>query len=392
MKNHLFRRVALAALCLSLFAADAFAVPAFARRYSVKCSFCHEIFPKLNRAGERFKERGFRLDSEDKFERSVWLKSAPLSGRVIGARNLREGRDDDTYGDLKVLSAGNLGEKVSYWADDAWIRSGGETFHVKPDNVWARFDIKAKGKLYAKAGRFELDLPATQTRTPHLLPYEIYGTNTGLESDGIGQYQSGIEVGGEIGTTHLSAALVKGRNNDGVPELADRTGVGEPEKFDGNLFLRVSKRRATSRFGAFSYIGRNQLVANLDATHVGLAKDKLLRIGIDGNARFKQLNVYGIAMYGSNSNSEVTASGTSESLNFAGGFLAVDYSFRDFVAVTARVQTRSVENPGSTPRASVTSFLPGLQVVIWKVKVSGQVSLANHNTARFGVVQVETAF
>lgn len=392
MKIHLFRRVALVALCLSLFAADAFAVPAFARRYSVNCSFCHQIFPKLNRTGERFKERGFRLDNEEPFERSVWLKSAPLSGRLIGARNMPEGRLDNNYGYLKILSAGNLGEKVSYWVDDAWLRSRGETTHVKPDNAWLRIDLKAKGNLYAKAGRFELDLPFTQTRTPHLLPYQIYGTNTGLESDSIGQYQNGLEVGGEIGTTHLSASLVKGRNNDGVAQLAERTGVGDPEKFDGNLFLRVSKRRATSRFGAFSYIGRNQLVANLDATRVGLAKDKLFRVGVDGNARFSQLNIYGVAMYGSNSNSEVTASGTSKSLNFVGGFLAADYYFRDFVAVTARLQTRSVENSRSTPRASVTAFLPGLQLIIWKVKLSGQVSLANHNTARFGVVQVETAF
>ena len=155
MINHLSKRVALVAFSLSLVSADAFAVPAFARRYEVACTFCHQIFPKLNRMGERFKERGFRLENEDKFESSAWLKSAPLSGRVYGTRNIPEGREASNIGYLKVLSAGNLGAKVSYWIDDAWLRAGGSTLHIKPDNVWARVDFKPAGKFYAKAGRFE---------------------------------------------------------------------------------------------------------------------------------------------------------------------------------------------------------------------------------------------
>lgn len=394
MKPSSFRGI-LFGLCLSVVATDVFAVPAFARRYEVKCSFCHQIFPKLNRTGERFKERGFRLESEDKFQGSAWIRSAPLSGRLEGTRYLPEGRDGDNVGYLKVLSGGNLGARVSYWVDDAWVRSGGETIHVKPDNAWMRVDLKPLGKLYAKAGRFELDLPFTQTRTPHLLPYPIYGTNTGLETDSIGDYQEGLELGGEFGTTHLSAAVVKGRNNPGVVDLAETSGVGDPNKFDANLYLRVSKRRVSSRFGAFAYIGRNELVARLNATRVGVAKDNVFRIGVDGNARVRKLHLYGVAMYGSNSNSVLSLarpSGTGESLGFAGGFLSADYYVREQVAITARVQTRSVDAPGSSAKNSLTSFLPGVQVVIWKLKFSGQVNFSDNNVKRFAALQVETAF
>ena len=52
MKSFSIRAVLLA-LCLAIFAADVFAVPAFARSYKVQCSFCHQVFPMLNRAGER---------------------------------------------------------------------------------------------------------------------------------------------------------------------------------------------------------------------------------------------------------------------------------------------------------------------------------------------------
>ncbi len=382
-------------LALSVLAGDAFAVPAFARRYEVACTFCHQIFPKLNRMGERFKERGFRLENEDKFDGSAWIRSAPISGRLYGTRNMPEGRDAGSIGYLKVLSAGNLGSKVSYWADDAWLRAGGDTTHINPDNAWVRVDFKAKGKFYAKAGRFELDLPVTQTRTSHLLPYPIYGTNTGLETDSIGQYQDGLELGGEFGTTHVSAAVVKGRNNGGVVDLAESSGVGDPDKFDANLFLRASRRMVRSRLGAFAYIGRNELVAQLNATRVGVAEDDILRLGVDGNGWFGKFNVYGVAMYGSNSNSVLSLakpSGTGESLSFAGGFLCTDFYVRNQVALTARIQTRSVDAPGSSSKNSLTSFLPGIQIVVWKLKFSGQMNFSNNEVKRFSAIQIETAF
>ncbi len=390
-------RGALLGVSLSMLAADALAIPAFARRYEVACSFCHQVFPKLNRMGERFKERGFRLETEDNFDGSVWLNSVPISGRIQGTRYMAKRGRRTNVGYLKAISAGNLGSKISYWADDAWLRVEGDsdTLHVKPDNAWLRFDIKEAGKFYAKVGRFELDLPVTQARTPHLLPYAVYGLNTGLESDSIGAYQEGIELGGAFGTTHLSAAVVKGRNSSAVKELAEASGVGDPDKFDANLFLRASKRMAKSRLGAFAYIGRNELVARLNSTRVGVAKNNLLRLGVDGNAWFDKLNVYGVAMYGRNSNSVLTLAsptGTRETLDVAGGFLALDYHLREAVALTARVQTERVDQPGSSTTDKLTSFLPGIQIVIWKLKFSGQYAFSNNNVSRLGVIQVEAAF
>ena len=48
---------------------------AFGRRYEVACHFCHDGFPKLNTMGQRFKERGFRLENEDPFKSSAWIRS-----------------------------------------------------------------------------------------------------------------------------------------------------------------------------------------------------------------------------------------------------------------------------------------------------------------------------
>src|ERR1700693_4472498 len=48
---------------LALFgsAAPAFGVPAFGRKYNLRCSDCHEAWPKLNNFGQTFKDNGYQL-------------------------------------------------------------------------------------------------------------------------------------------------------------------------------------------------------------------------------------------------------------------------------------------------------------------------------------------
>jgi len=207
------RRIVAAAVVaagLGLIAEPALAIPAFARRYKVECHFCHDIYPKLNLMGQRFKERGFRMEREETFEVANWARTAPLSVRAMGNRSFVQDGDGSSFGYVKGVSAGNLGDRISYWADDAVIfTEGDDNFtHIKPDNLWARVEIVRGGRLYAKGGRFELDIPFTQTRTPHLFGYDIYFANTGSESDSVARHQEGVEVGGELGSgARWSAAL-----------------------------------------------------------------------------------------------------------------------------------------------------------------------------------------
>ena len=42
-------------------AAPAFGLPAFARKYNLRCSDCHEAWPKLNNFGQTFKDNGYQL-------------------------------------------------------------------------------------------------------------------------------------------------------------------------------------------------------------------------------------------------------------------------------------------------------------------------------------------
>src|SRR5574342_568151 len=98
-------RLVLAALTLAT-AAQARAVPAFARKYGTSCLTCHTVFPKLTPFGEAFRRNGYRFPGVDSdyvkqeqvamgqeaskktFPNSVWPgtvpSSVPLAFGVLG--------------------------------------------------------------------------------------------------------------------------------------------------------------------------------------------------------------------------------------------------------------------------------------------------------------------
>jgi hypothetical protein len=373
-------------------AQPALAIPAFARRYKVECHFCHEGYPKLNTIGQRFKERGFRMEREDDFDAAKWLATVPIILRANVNRSFVENGDGATTSYFKGVSAGNLGTRFSYWVDDAlfvnWSADDDKTLHIKPDNAWLRFDIVRGNKLYAKAGRIELDIPFTQARTPHLFSYEIYDANTGIESDSIGSYQDGLEFGGDLpGDAHWSASLVKGRNAASSEALTDQA-----DDFDGNVFLRLTKRVSRHRFGAFSYIGRNKLALEPGQPF----KDSIFRIGADANIWVSRLNLYGVYMYGSNSNALATPdepTGTHQSQSFNGGFAQADYHLRDFLALTLRLNVVNRPVGAGESRQSFSSLFPGAQVFLWdRLKLSFEYGFLNKQRDSFGSIQAEVAF
>jgi hypothetical protein len=371
-------RVAVLVLTLAAaaLAEPALAIPAFARRYKVECHFCHEGYPKLNTIGQRFKERGFRMEREDDFDADKWIKSVPIVLRANVNHFFPENGDGTTTSYFKGISAGNLGRFFSYWVDDAlfvnWSADDDKTTHIKPDNAWVRFDFVRGNKFYAKLGRIEMDIPFTQARTPHLFGYDIYFANTGLETDSIGNYQPG--------DAHWSAAVVKGRNSDFAESLTDQA-----DDFDGNVFLRLHKRISRHRFGVFSYIGRNKLAVEPNQPF----KDSIFRIGADANVWVQRLNLYGVYMYGSNSNS----SGNGESSNFNGGFIQSDYHLRDAVALTLRLNVVNLPGEEGGGRETQTSLFPGVQVFLFQhFKLSFEYGFLNQQRDSFGAIQAEVAF
>src|SRR5436190_24056005 len=71
----------LALLFLTL-AQDASAIPAFARKYGLPCSACHEAWPKLNSFGQTFKDNGYQLMNDR--DAPIWQNPSywPIAMRI----------------------------------------------------------------------------------------------------------------------------------------------------------------------------------------------------------------------------------------------------------------------------------------------------------------------
>lgn len=377
-------------LGLVALADPALAIPGFARRYKVNCQYCHDGFPKLNELGRQFKERGFRMENEQ-FELKEWLKAVP--GTIRAGYNATFVEEEDTQNSafFKVVAAGSLGPRLSFWADRIFARNEQEGWiDAGTDNGYLRFEV-LPGKLYARGGRIELDLPFTQTRSPHLLGYDIYFQNTGFETDSIGLYQNGGEVGGTWREKmRWSVAVVEGRNSKEAEALSEDAG-----RFDGNVYGRIVRQQGPFRIGGFVYAGRNVL-AREDGGEVLEWDDNLLRLGADWHFWWKKLNVYGIFIHGANSNSIADISrpnGTEARRTYKGGFLQGDYHFKPQLVFTLRGtlirRPRGISDDPSR-RETLLGLSPGIQFFYReRIKVSAEVGLFNLESPAVGVFQVE---
>src|SRR5207245_10274447 len=73
-----FAGLLLTASFLLSFTSNATALPAFARKYGLRCSACHEAWPMLNYFGQKFKDNGYHLMNDR--DPPIWQN--PSSGPV----------------------------------------------------------------------------------------------------------------------------------------------------------------------------------------------------------------------------------------------------------------------------------------------------------------------
>jgi hypothetical protein len=221
----------------------------------------------------------------------------------------------------------------------------------------------------------------------------VFNTSTGFETDSIAGAHEGVEIGGDLpGEMRWSAAVVRGRDADFVRDLE----LDDPGRFEGNVFLRLSKRVGRDRYGAFSYIGRNHLAVAGLSTDPGW-EDRLLRLGVDANVWLQHVNVYGAALYGRNSNSLATPDeprGTGEARTFAGGFLQADLHAHDRVAVTARIDlVRRFVSPAAAEKATFATLTPGVRLFPRdRFRLAFEYSFPDHGQRGRGSLQADLAF
>jgi hypothetical protein len=311
-----------------------------------------------------------------------------VSLRSTFRQTFEEGGDAQTRGLFRLVSAGNLGDRLSYWVDDNYVVESDDSRRVGLNNAFVRVEI-VPDEVYARGGRIEVDLPFTQTRTPQLFRYEIYFATTGFETDGIGVHHDGVEVGGALdAATRWSISVVDGNESEEQSEL-----VGDAGSFDANVFGRLMRRFGEGRAGMYVYWGRNTL-ARAVSQEVLTWDDSLVRIGGDASWYFGPAHAYGTFLYGRNSNSFANVQepdGTRMPLSFSGGFAQLDYAIRDELVVSARMELVHGPPPGTAePSKSFFEFFPGLKLWLHpRVRLAFELGFRNQDRPTRGAIHIE---
>ncbi|MBI1741228.1 MAG: hypothetical protein HYR57_10175 [Candidatus Koribacter versatilis] len=230
-----------------------YAIPAFARKYGLPCSACHEAWPKLNSFGQNFKDQGYQLNNDR--DSPIWLNPSywPVAMRItphwhyesLGHQSVDSGDGTveqtiktsgfDLTG-IDILAAGTLAKNVSFLLvpsiDGVAGTVGFESANIRLDN------IKGSPWLNLKFGKFELDGPLSEKRMMSFSntggAYQLYHyVPAGDINDfTVGENQLGVELMGHslddhtryaaslISSTDGSLGLPGGRSYDGFVHLS----------------------------------------------------------------------------------------------------------------------------------------------------------------------------
>src|SRR5207302_3210819 len=241
-----------AALALTLFvltdSGTGYAIPAFARKYGLPCSACHEAWPKLNSFGQKFKDEGYQLGNER--DAPIYQQPTywPVAMRITPHwHNESAGRTPvdtpagvveqtvNTSGfdltGIDILTGGTLAKNISFLLvpsiDVASGTIGFESANVRLDNLWG------SPWLNLKFGKFELDGPVSEKRMMTLSgvggEYQLYHfvPRGDVNDFTFGENQLGVELMGHslddhtryalsmVSSTNGNLGLVGGRSYDG---------------------------------------------------------------------------------------------------------------------------------------------------------------------------------
>jgi len=214
----------------------AHALPAFARKYGLRCSACHESWPMLNFFGQKFKDNGYQLMNDR--DAPIWqnpgywpvtFRITPIWHRVSTEKVLTDTgqqRVEQSGFDLSGLdfhTGGTLEKNFSFYV----LPSSDPTASFHFETVMARLDnVFGSPWLNIKLGKFELDNLLSEKRILTLTGnggiYQLYHfipVGDGNIFGQIGDNQLGLEIMGHNynDRTRYSAALLS--SSDGTVGL-----------------------------------------------------------------------------------------------------------------------------------------------------------------------------
>jgi hypothetical protein len=258
------------------------ALPAFARKYGLRCSACHETWPILNNFGLKFRDNGYQIMNDR--DSPIWQNPSywPVTFRItpiwhrLSATNavdtytnttianptgtLAVERITSTGFDLSGLdfhTGGTLEKNISFYVLPSSDSTA--TFHF--ETVMARFDnILGSSWLNVKMGRFELNNLLSEKRMVQLTgnggiyqTYHFIPVGDGNIFGQMGSNQLGAEYMGHSydDRTRISAALLT--SSDGNENLITSSNAYNGFfTFDQGIDLG---KLGVDRLGGYAFVG-----------------------------------------------------------------------------------------------------------------------------------------
>ncbi|HYM13834.1 MAG TPA: hypothetical protein VEU62_24055 [Bryobacterales bacterium] len=383
----------------------------------------------MNDFGEAFKKNGFRFPKDDEtfvkeppvllgakalreaFPNAIYPGeipgSIPIGFRYSGfaqyhskqplALGFQPRTDLFVPNTFTIFGAGSLSPSISFWIDDD-ISAGGSGAngglgdgYLKVNDIGHYLHLPTN-TVNVRFGQFELDLPFTQARTINLTPYDIYQQASTAGALGttanpfmFGVPQRGIEIGGypNNGNFEWSLAVVNGNNADAAVRNSKDVYFRISQRFNLERDPAVRKevqaagptgpRDHTSiRFGAFGYYGRNAL--NIDHKlfpDFGTIHEPFYRVGGDVRFKYRRLELYGLGMYGHDTNlvpnEDLLTLDRAPSITFSGGFAEAEYWIYPWLIGLMRydlVNSPADFSNGVSRYTSRNRFGPGVQIMV----------------------------
>lgn len=259
---------------------EAFAIPAFARKYGLPCSACHEAWPKLNNFGQVFRDNGYQLGNERDAPIYQQPTYFPMTLRITpqwhrettnrtavdrvpgnaGSGLVEAGVTTSGFdlSGLDLWTAGTLSNNISFLVLPSSDATG--AFHFEA--AWVRFDnLLGSRWLNVKFGKHELDTPISEKRFLTLTGnggfYQLYHftpTSDINSFGGIGNNQLGVEVMGHSRNSYTRYAVSVLSSNSGQ--------VGLPTNKTYDVYANVNQAfevpgAGLQRVGAFTYFGQS---------------------------------------------------------------------------------------------------------------------------------------
>jgi hypothetical protein len=389
------------------------ALPAFARKYGMPCSSCHQAWPMLSPFGQAFKDNGYQMmnDRDAPIYQQpaywpvtfritpTWHRENENRAQVDGAAGVSGNEASVTthgfdWSGLDFHTGGTLAKNISFYVLPSSDNTG--AFHF--ETVMARLDNLAGSSWFnLKFGKFELDNLLSEKRILTLSSisgvYTNYHFQPATENNGlnpafplfgfgIGDNQVGMELMGHSkdDRTRYSASVLS--SNDGSPGLP--TSRGYDAYFAFSQAFQVGSL-GLQRIGAFDYIGQAPTYfqytngntsgspgnAAFGLPGTGIGNRSFYRAGLIGMFYLKKYDV--TAMYFHSSDDKYLATGTSvngafgtlptgaQNATWNGALFESHFTYNPQLILIQRVELVRMSQQ-ALPIVAGTPYTPGVSV------------------------------